>query len=151
MGAIAVFFLFIVMILGGKSSQPKISFEFIFNLVMISISFLIVSPLFYNFGGTTNLDDQTGKELSNLIPLSSNNLEELGLILYTWFFFIFIAVGFVLLFAIVAVVGLNSVIKRRDRSLENTQDQLLRPQLTITSHSKIESLKNPLVEAKKGI
>jgi NADH-quinone oxidoreductase subunit J len=131
MGAIAVFFLFIVMILGGKSTQPKISFEFVFNVIIITGSFLIVSPLFNNFGGNIIPDIETGKELSSLIPFSSNNLEELGLLLYTWFFFIFIAVGFVLLFAIVGVVGLNSVIKRRDRSLENTQDQLLRPYLKI--------------------
>jgi NADH-quinone oxidoreductase subunit J len=143
MGAIAVFFLFIVMILGGRTAEAKLTPETLFNFGTVFIAFLLIAPLYHSKDCALLADTSLYPNyVLDYIPLPTNGLEDIGYIMYTRLFFIFISVGFTLLFSIIGVIGLNSTIRGRDRSMENSTDQLLR--------IRIGGGKNPLQKANEG-
>lgn len=110
-GAIAVLFLFVVMMLNVKSSSQKVN---IWSLIPISmfilISFLlqIISVISLNFDISSALA-QIHVNWNNWIleNRGSNNVEVIGGVLYTEYSFIFLTSGYILLIAMVGVIVLT--------------------------------------------
>ena len=103
-GAIAVLFLFVVMMLNISESVLKEGFlkyfPFGFNLIVIFISELF---LVYN-SDTIVMPDNIKINISEMTNLGFDNTKLLGLYLYTDYFIIFQISGFLLLAMIGAIV-----------------------------------------------
>lgn len=135
-GAISIFFLFIVMVLGGKSPQRPLSKEFLINFLMFLIvgyGLLSCSPFPYFsssvLGGGAEVVVAIGEEIStDSIEWVGSNVFNIGSVLYTFFFPLFFGAMLILFLAIVGVVFIVSLSRSRDKSKENTLDQTLRIQ-----------------------
>ena len=105
-GAVAVLFLFVVMMLDISESLIKDGFlkYFPFGLLLISIFFLELYMIF-------NVDNlpipsEIKISLTDLTKLGINNTESIGLFLYTDYFIIFQISGFLLLLAMIGAIVL---------------------------------------------
>ena len=105
-GAVAVLFLFVVMMLDISESLMKDGFlkYFPFGLLLISIFFLELYMIF-------NVDNlpipsEIKISLTDLTKLGINNTESIGLFLYTDYFIIFQISGFLLLLAMIGAIVL---------------------------------------------
>ncbi len=111
-GAVAVLFLFVVMMLNVSESIIKEGFlrYFPFGLLLISI-FLI--ELFMIFNSDKIIFPESGLlKINEIMNLGMDNTKSLGLFLYTDYFIIFQISGFLLLLAMIgAIVLAHSDIK----------------------------------------
>ena len=111
-GAVAVLFLFVVMMLNISESIVKEGFlkYFPFGLLLISI-FLI--ELFMIFNSDKIIFPESGLiKINEIMNLGMDNTKSLGLFLYTDYFIIFQISGFLLLLAMIgAIVLAHSDIK----------------------------------------
>ena len=111
-GAVAVLFLFVVMMLNISESLVKEGFlkYFPFGLLLISI-FLI--ELFMIFNSDKIIFPESGLiKINEIMNLGMDNTKSLGLFLYTDYFIIFQISGFLLLLAMIgAIVLAHSDIK----------------------------------------
>jgi NADH-quinone oxidoreductase subunit J len=122
-GAVAVLFLFVVMMLDVDFASLRAGFArywpFGFALAGILLAEIVLAVLAWNAGGI-----DTGARVA---PITSerSNIEALGDLLYTRYLFIFEAAGLVLLVAMVGAI----VLTRRKRSgvrPQNVSDQVRR-------------------------
>jgi NADH-quinone oxidoreductase subunit J len=107
-GAIAVLFLFVVMMLNVKSSDFN---ESIFNylpigflivfLLTVELSLLIYNSFSYNFFVHFSYKEW----ISQLVILT--NIETIGMLLYTYYFYLFLVSALVLLVAMVGAIVLT--------------------------------------------
>tara|TARA_Y100000591_G_scaffold27501_2_gene20275 strand:+ start:127 stop:711 length:585 start_codon:yes stop_codon:yes gene_type:complete len=115
-GAVAVLFLFVVMMLNISESLVKEGFlkYFPFGLLLISI-FLI--ELFMIFNSDKIIFPESGLiKINEIMNLGMDNTKSLGLFLYTDYFIIFQMSGFLLLLAMIgAIVLAHSDIKNPKR------------------------------------
>ena len=115
-GAVAVLFLFVVMMLNISESIVKEGFlkYFPFGLLLISI-FLI--ELFMIFNSDKIIFPESGLiKINEIMNLGMDNTKSLGLFLYTDYFIIFQISGFLLLLAMIgAIVLAHSDIKNPKR------------------------------------
>tara|TARA_B100000989_G_scaffold233617_1_gene180436 strand:+ start:26 stop:607 length:582 start_codon:yes stop_codon:yes gene_type:complete len=105
-GAVAVLFLFVVMMLNIRESVVKEGFlkYFPFGLLLISV-FLI--ELILIFKNTLIIPKpELGISISDLLADGNQNTKSLGLFLYTDFFIIFQISGFLLLVAMIGAIVL---------------------------------------------
>ena len=111
-GAVAVLFLFVVMMLNISESIVKEGFlkYFPFGLLLISI-FLI--ELFMIFNSDKIIFPESGLiKINEIVNLGMDNTKSLGLFLYTDYFIVFQISGFLLLLAMIgAIVLAHSDIK----------------------------------------
>ena len=110
-GAIAVLFLFVVMMLNVRSNTYKASIW-----SNLPVSLFIFVAIFMQFICTVNLNFEFVETVSNNLLLwnnwivensSTNNIEVVGGILYTKFSFIFLTSGFILLIAMIGAIVLT--------------------------------------------
>ena len=105
-GAVAVLFLFVVMMLNISESIAKEGFlkYFPFGLLLISI-FLI--ELFMIFNSDKIIFPESGLiKINEIMNLGMDNTKSLGLFLYTDYFIIFQMSGFLLLLAMIGAIVL---------------------------------------------
>ena len=105
-GAIAVLFLFVVMMLNISESVLKEGFlkYFPFGLILIVI---FISELFLVYNSDTiMIPDNIKINISEMTNLGFNNTKLLGLYLYTDYFIIFQISGFLLLLAMIGAIVL---------------------------------------------
>ena len=117
-GAVAVLFLFVVMMLNIKESEIKEGFlkYFPFGLILMTI---FLTELVVIFNNTEIYPNQNvGIRISELIFDGNENTKSLGLFLYTDFFIIFQISGFLLLLAMIGAIVLahekNENIRRQN-------------------------------------
>lgn len=119
-GAVAVLFLFVVMMLNINEVLVKEGFlkYFPFGLLLISIFFLELVFVFKD----TQLQDHkvTSMNISNLIESGNQNTEAIGLFLYTDFFIVFQISGFLLL---VAMIGAIVLAKNENLNIKSQKSQ----------------------------
>ena len=119
-GAVAVLFLFVVMMLNINEVLVKEGFlkYFPFGLLLISIFFLELVFVFKD----TQLQEQkiTSMNISNLIESGNQNTEAIGLFLYTDFFIVFQISGFLLL---VAMIGAIVLAKNENLNIKSQKPQ----------------------------
>ncbi len=105
-GAIAVLFLFVVMMLNVSESAVKEGFlkYFPFGLILIAI---FITELFvvFNFD-TFEIPDNIKINLNEPSLLEVNNTKLIGLYLYTDYFIVFQISGFILLLAMIGAIVL---------------------------------------------
>ena len=105
-GAVAVLFLFVVMMLNINEAQIKDGFlkYFPFGLILMTI---FLTELIIIFKDTSIVPiENIGIEISNLLASGNDNTKSLGLFLYTDFFIIFQISGFLLLVAMIGAIVL---------------------------------------------
>jgi NADH-quinone oxidoreductase subunit J len=113
-GAIAVLFLFVVMMLDIKIVENNQNFSKIFyvtGLVLFGMTFIGVS-----FGNETDYLHSLNVYVNWFDKLDSvSNIEALGQILYTYYFVYVIIVGILLLIAMIGSIVLTLVINKNNR------------------------------------
>lgn len=136
-GAIAVLFLFVVMMLNIKIAETsKSQFLFLpFNLI-ISILFLIQVTfiVFYTFHTDTTITYNNFFELINYID-NFSNIYSIGQTLFLFYFFPFIIIAFILLISLVGSIILTLQHK------SNTRRQLIFKQISRKSTTSLLSYK----------
>ncbi len=116
-GAVAVLFLFVVMMLNISESIIKEGFlrYFPFGLLLISI-FLI--ELFMIFNSDKIIFPESGLiKINEIMNLGMDNTKSLGLFLYTDYFIIFQISGFLLLLAMIGAIVLAHSELKNPRSI----------------------------------
>lgn len=131
MGAIAVFFLFIVMVLGGVAPIRPLTPSILLGVGGISILLCLIFSVL-TVGGGVGVDPSVALATSALavVPPLTPPLP-VGLHLYTDYPLLFIGAGLLLLVAIVVVISV--VVMRAhsgSRILQEATDQRLRPYTT---------------------
>jgi len=129
-GAIAVLFLFVIMMLSPKISSTKLNIP-TFNTPFLGLGFfvcfvfaLLFSQLkkieFFNLGPYLRPEEVpvyfNWLKLFDGVGLSNSNLESLGQVLYTYYFYYFLVAGFILLVAMIGAIVLT--LQPRDLRLE---------------------------------
>ena len=105
-GAVAVLFLFVVMMLNINEVLVKEGFLRYFPLGLLLIS-IFLTELIFVFKDLELFNPSTsGISISNLLNQGNENTKALGLFLYTKFFIIFQISGFLLLVAMVGAIVL---------------------------------------------
>lgn len=124
-GAVAVLFLFVVMLVNVQKESAKVifsnnrkSFWFLFALLLIE-----VIVLFANKTDVFIHDDLSIFSMEAMKNIS--NLHAIGALLYTHHFLAFQLSGFVLLVAMISAIVLVHE-KKSDRRRQNIRDQLMR-------------------------
>jgi NADH-quinone oxidoreductase subunit J len=105
-GAVAVLFLFVVMMLNINEVLIKEGFlkYFPFGFILITIFLL---ELFFVFKDVTLKNTSSSKmNISELLDKGNNNTESIGMFLYTDFFIVFQISGFLLLVAMIGAIVL---------------------------------------------
>ena len=105
-GAVAVLFLFVVMMLNINEVLIKEGFlkYFPFGFILITIFLL---ELFFVFKDITLKNtSSSGMNISELLDNGNNNTESIGMFLYTDFFIVFQISGFLLLVAMIGAIVL---------------------------------------------
>jgi NADH-quinone oxidoreductase subunit J len=122
-GAVAVLFLFVVMMLDVDFASLRAGFArywpFGFALAGVLLAELVLAVLAWNAGGI-----ETGARVSP-ITAERPNIEALGLLLYSRYLFIFEAAGLVLLVAMVGAIVLTRR-RRSDVRPQNVSSQVRR-------------------------
>ena len=105
-GAIAVLFLFVVMMLNISESEIKEGFlkYFPFGLILIAI-FITELFLIFNFDNFP-VSDNVKIDVNKIDLIEASNTKLLGLFLYTDYFIIFQISGFILLLAMIGAIVL---------------------------------------------
>ncbi|MGE3691415.1 MAG: NADH-quinone oxidoreductase subunit J [Novosphingobium sp.] len=124
-GAVAVLFLFVVMMLDIDFAELRAGFIRNFPLGMliavVLAAELVIGILFYNIGGLKlGTPDGTGAA-----TLGASNTEAIGALLYGRYLFLFEASGFILLVAMVGAIVLTHR-QRSDTRGQNISQQIAR-------------------------
>ena len=126
-GAVAVLFLFVVMMLNINEVLIKEGFlkYFPFGFILITIFLL---ELFFVFKDITLKNTSSSKmNISELLDKGNNNTESIGMFLYTDFFIVFQISGFLLLVAMIGAIVLakneNSNIKSQKIIYQKSLDK----------------------------
>lgn len=116
-GAIAIFFLFIIMMLNIPSYYPKRWFgeEYFYTLVFLFV-FLKVSPYFFDNVSLILKLNTLGANNINLLLNYINSIEVLGAVLYTHYAIFVILSGCLLFFAMVVSVMLFGINKIQNKT-----------------------------------
>jgi NADH:ubiquinone oxidoreductase subunit 6 (subunit J) len=111
-GAIAIFFLFMIMMLNIPSYYPKRWFgeEYLY-FFLLSVLFLILSPYFFNNLFPILKNNFLQVNNINLLLNYLNSIEVLGALFYTHYFIFVLLSGCLLFFAMVASVILFGIDK----------------------------------------
>ena len=140
-GAVAVLFLFVVMMLDINFIKLREGFlQYLpFGVLLGLVLFIELGMLFY----TNNISEKNLVDFSNLPIFSENeNTRDLGSVLYTDYFYLFQISGVILL---VAMIG-SIVLTLRERS--GVKKQKIYNQVNLNSKNAIEKKK---IEIGKGI
>ncbi len=105
-GAVAVLFLFVVMMLNINEVLVKEGFLKYFPLGLILISIFLTELIFVFRDLDLFNPSNSGISISNLISQGNENTKSIGLFLYTDFFIIFQISGFLLLVAMIGAIVL---------------------------------------------
>lgn len=130
-GAIAVLFLFVVMMLNVKQTSLFELNNFIYFTPLIIITVLFIFDFFFNFNFCFDLLKNIKYDLSFINWLDElailTNIKSIGNVLYTKYCFLFITSSFILLISMIGVIVLtihqktNYILKR-----QNINNQLIR-------------------------
>ena len=136
-GAVAVLFLFVVMMLDIDFAELRAGFIKNFPLGMliavVLAAELIIGILFYNIGGLKlGTPDGTGAA-----TLGASNTEAIGALLYGRYLFLFEAAGFVLLVAMIGAIVLTHR-QRSDVRGQNVSQQIARRPKDATRNTRPE-------------
>ncbi|MBV0899169.1 MAG: NADH-quinone oxidoreductase subunit J [Wolbachia endosymbiont of Fragariocoptes setiger] len=112
-GAVAVLFLFIVMMLDLKQNFPK---NYILGIVLFILFFFIMGFVVYN--STTGIN--------NTINYSVSNVKAIGNILYTEYMYAFHLSGILLLVAIIGAIILSLEKQKEESKKQNVLNQLMK-------------------------
>ena len=132
-GAIAVLFLFVVMMLNISESEIKEGFlkYFPFGLILIAI-FITELFLIFNFDNFP-VPENVKIDINEIDLIEASNTKLIGLFLYTDYFIIFQISGFILLLAMIGAIVLTHIykpsIKRQNISSQNATSKNSRVQL----------------------
>lgn len=109
-GAIAIFFLFVVMMLDIKVVDGSFNFlqqSFFAYLISFSFFLLMISPCFPSLFSISEFSLLSFSPIDWFSEVTSfSNLVSLGLVLYTYYFIFFLIAGFILLVAVFGVLML---------------------------------------------
>ena len=116
-GAIAVLFLFVVMMLNISESEIKEGFlkYFPFGLILIAI-FITELFLIFNFDNFP-VSENVKIDINEIDLIEASNAKLIGLFLYTDYFIIFQISGFILLLAMIGAIVLA---KTDDNKIKST-------------------------------
>ena len=122
-GAVAVLFLFVVMMLNINEVLVKEGFlkYFPLGLLLISVFLTELIVVFKDLDFFSN--NNTGISISNLLNQGHENTKSLGLFLYTDFFIYFQLAGIVLLIAMIGAIVLTHQ-RRKDVKRQNILAQI---------------------------
>ena len=130
-GAIAVLFLFVVMMLNIKKTSFFGLNNFIYFIPLILLSFCFIFDFFYDINFVIDLLKNLNYNLSFINWIDElnlkTNIESIGNVLYTNYCFLFITSSFILLVSMIGVIVLtihqktNYVLKR-----QNINNQLIK-------------------------
>ena len=125
-GAIAVLFLFVVMMLNITESEIKEGFlkYFPFGLILIAI---FISELFlvFNFQNFP-IPENVKINVNEAMLMESSNTKLIGLFLYTDYFIIFQISGFILLLAMIGAIVLAQSDERKLKSTSSISQKKVR-------------------------
>jgi NADH-quinone oxidoreductase subunit J len=121
-GAVAVLFLFVVMMLDVDFAQLRAGFSRYWGVGAIVAGFLLITLLFAYIGWSEGGVPLAGRAPP---PEGASNIEALGQVLYTRYLFIFEAAGIVLLVAMVGAIVLTHR-KRGDLRPQTVRHQIRR-------------------------
>jgi NADH-quinone oxidoreductase subunit J len=139
-GAVAVLFMFVVMMLDINFVELRQGF-LMYLPYGIAIGLVLVVELIFVVGGW-HLSPESAKAIGAPIPETVTNTHALGAIIYTDYIYLFQAAGFILLIAMIGAIVLTHR-KRPGVRKQNIADQLARkPEDTLEIHK---------VEPGKGI
>jgi NADH-quinone oxidoreductase subunit J len=122
-GAVAVLFLFVVMMLNLKENNFKITFgPYLYGALAVGLLLIIeIGLITYFFEGHPLAVDL----LASPRPKSTQNIEALGLILYTHFGYIFQVGGLILFVAMIGAIVLTEGMRRTvPHRKQNTSKQI---------------------------
>ncbi len=115
-GAVAVLFLFVVMMLDVDFSAVREGFQR-YAPIGGAIGLVLFAELIFVFGSWTFADDAAGLRLNPMVP-GADNTREIGRILYTDYVWLFQLSGLILLVAMIGAIVLTlrnkPVAKRQD-------------------------------------
>ena len=122
-GAVAVLFLFVVMMLDVDFVELREGFlEYLPIGLVIGAIFLVELLL---VGGSWVINPATTKQITAAIPTNVSNTEALGLVLYTKYVHYFQIAGMVLLVAMIGAIVLTlrhkASVKRQDINVQNAR------------------------------
>jgi NADH-quinone oxidoreductase subunit J len=137
-GAIAIFFMFGIMMLNIKSDSSNLNiFSYLPLMIGIaSISFFIynVDSNTYTYPPETNVFSELHKthvDYINIYYEDVSDLERFGQLIYTEYFIIFILIGLILFLAMVASISLTLEEKKIFNKKQDIFNQVTRSQLSI--------------------
>lgn len=126
-GAIAVLFLFIIMMLNLKlleKIKKNSFFKFWIGFSLLIIAFFIINEILKNeffFNGLLLKKDFLSNKIS-LLVLFSDNINNIALFLYTEYYCLFLLAGFILLIAMVGSISLTYQSKIKNIQYEKIQN-----------------------------
>jgi NADH-quinone oxidoreductase subunit J len=122
-GAVAVLFLFVIMMLDVDFAELRSGFINYLPFGMLIGGIVLVELLMVAFGWAIN--PSVAKSLGSPIPTNISNTEALGLVLYTKYIHYFQVAGLVLLVAMIGAIVLTlrhkPNVKRQDISVQNAR------------------------------
>jgi len=123
-GAVAVLFLFVVMMLDIDFAELRAGF--MKNLPLgILLAIILVCELVLGLGAMRAGSVELGESIANATPQDASNIEAMGQLLYTKYIFLFEAAGLILLVAMVGAIVLTNR-KRSGVRPQNISDQVKR-------------------------
>ncbi len=135
-GAVAVLFLFVVMMLDIDFAELRAGF--MKNLPLgILLAIILVCELVLGLGAMRAGSVELGQSISNATPDNVSNIEAMGQLLYTKYIFLFEAAGLILLVAMVGAIVLTNR-KRSGVRPQNISDQVKRRPEEATRNAKPE-------------
>lgn len=135
-GAVAVLFLFVVMMLDIDFAELRAGFAK--NLPFgILLAIILVCELVLGFGAMRAGAVELGDNIANATPSDVPNIEAMGQLLYSKYIFLFEAAGLILLVAMVGAIVLTNR-KRTGVRPQNISDQVKRRPEDATRNAKPE-------------
>ncbi|OYW47362.1 MAG: NADH:ubiquinone oxidoreductase subunit J [Novosphingobium sp. 12-63-9] len=124
-GAVAVLFLFVVMMLDIDFSELRGGFIKNFPLGML-LALVLLAELMFGVGAFTAGPLQLGvADGAGAVPVDISNTEAIGALLYTRYLFVFEAAGIILLVAMIGAIVLTHR-ERKDTRGQNVSKQIAR-------------------------
>ena len=129
-GAVAVLFLFVIMMLDVDFTELQEGFLEYLPIGLVIGGVFMVEPLLV--GGSWAINPGVTKAITAAIPTNVSNTEALGLVLYTKYIYYFQIAGLVLLVAMIGAIVLTlrhkANVKRQDINVQNART----PELAMT-------------------
>ena len=138
-GAVAVLFLFIVMTIDFKSEELKEHVAANYKiLLVIGLLFLseIIAAIYLSTSGQLHISDAQNPII---LAGTTTNTRDIGLVLYTKYFYLFQLCGFILLASIISAITLTH------RNSKNSKKQIVNKQIQRNKNNSIR-----VVSVKKG-